>query len=94
MSEEKIVCILDVNILLYESFAFLSFKEHDVVALITVFEMLCSSKNRRKNVMPNLKKVSISALLTLVHNPNIFPLQFMALISDKKPSKNTLEVNL
>ncbi|MDX2368934.1 MAG: PIN domain-containing protein [Colwellia sp.] len=94
MSEEKIVYILDANILLNEPFAFLFFKEHDVVVSITIFEALCRSKNRRNNVMPNYKKVSVPASQTLVHNPNIFLLQFMVLISDKKLSKNNLEVNL
>ncbi|PCI54115.1 MAG: hypothetical protein COB45_09180 [Gammaproteobacteria bacterium] len=36
----------------------------------------------------------LATSLTLVHSPNILPLQFMVLISDKKQSKNNLEVKL
>jgi len=35
----------------------------------------------------------LATLLTLVHNSNTFPLQFMLLISNKIPCKNNLEVN-
>lgn len=44
--------------------------------------------------MPNNKTTSVSVSVTLVHNPNVVLLQFMVLISDKKLSKNNLEVNL
>jgi len=36
MSEEKIVYIPNSNILQHQSFAFLSFKEHDVLASLTL----------------------------------------------------------
>ena len=36
MSEEKIVYIPNANILVYEFFAFLFFKEHDVLASLTL----------------------------------------------------------
>ena len=47
MSDEKIIYILDTNILLHEPFAFLSFKEHDVVVPMTVLEELDSIKDYR-----------------------------------------------
>lgn len=40
------------------------------------------------------KEHDFLASLILVHNPTIFFLPFMALSSDKKLSKNNLEVNL
>ena len=36
--DQPIIYILDTNILLHEPFAFLSFKEHDVVVPMTVLE--------------------------------------------------------
>ena len=61
MSEEKIIYILDTNILLHEPFAFLSFKEHDVVVPMTVLEELDSIKDRRKDVSRDAR-VAIRAL--------------------------------
>ena len=60
-SEEKIIYILDTNILLHEPFAFLSFKEHDVVVPMTVLEELDSIKDRRKDVSRDAR-VAIRAL--------------------------------
>ena len=61
MSEEKTIYILDTNILLHEPFAFLSFKEHDVVVPMTVLEELDSIKDRRKDVSRDAR-VAIRAL--------------------------------
>jgi PhoH-like ATPase len=61
MNEEKIIYILDTNILLHEPFAFLSFKEHDVVVPMTVLEELDSIKDRRKDVSRDAR-VAIRAL--------------------------------
>lgn len=61
MTIEKIVYVLDTNILLHEPFAFLSFKEHDVVVPMTVLEELDSIKDRRKDVSRDAR-VAIRAL--------------------------------
>ncbi len=61
MSEHKIIYILDTNILLHEPFAFLSFKEHDVVVPMTVLEELDSIKDRKKDVSRDAR-VAIRAL--------------------------------
>jgi PhoH-like ATPase len=58
---ENIIYILDTNILLHEPFAFLSFKEHDVVVPMTVLEELDSIKDRRKDVSRDAR-VAIRAL--------------------------------
>ncbi len=60
-NDEKIIYILDTNILLHEPFAFLSFKEHDVVVPMTVLEELDSIKDRRKDVSQDAR-VAIRAL--------------------------------
>jgi len=60
-SSEKIIYILDTNILLHEPFAFLSFEEHDVVVPMTVLEELDSIKDRRKDVSRDAR-VAIRAL--------------------------------
>lgn len=59
--QTKIIYILDTNILLHEPFAFLSFKEHDVVVPMTVLEELDSIKDRRKDVSRDAR-VAIRAL--------------------------------
>lgn len=59
--EEKIIYILDTNILLHEPSAFLSFQEHDVVVPMTVLEELDSIKDRRKDVSRDAR-VAIRAL--------------------------------
>ncbi|MBA6250714.1 MAG: PhoH-like ATPase [Colwellia sp.] len=61
MNDEKILYVLDTNILLHEPFAFLSFKEHDVVVPMTVLEELDSIKDRRKDVSRDAR-VAIRAL--------------------------------
>jgi len=61
MNEHKIIYILDTNILLHEPFAFLSFKEHDVVVPMTVLEELDSIKDRKKDVSRDAR-VAIRAL--------------------------------
>lgn len=94
MSEEKIVYPLDINTPLNKPLVFLPFKEHDFVALITLFEALYLSQSRPRNVILNYKSVGIPTPLTLVHNLNVFLLQFMVLISDKNLGKNNLEVNI
>lgn len=60
-ANEKVIYILDTNILLHEPFAFLSFKEHDVVVPMTVLEELDSIKDRRKDVSRDAR-VAIRAL--------------------------------
>jgi len=60
-STEKAIYILDTNILLHEPFAFLSFKENDVVVPMTVLEELDSIKDRRKDVSRDAR-VAIRAL--------------------------------
>lgn len=61
MTAEKIIYVLDTNILLHEPFAFLSFKEHDVVVPMTVLEELDSIKDRHKDVSRDAR-VAIRAL--------------------------------
>ena len=61
MIEETIIYVLDTNILLHEPFAFLSFKEHDVVVPMTVLEELDSIKDRNKDVSRDAR-VAIRAL--------------------------------
>ena len=67
MTEEKIVYVLDTNILLHEPFAFLSFKEHDVVIPMTVLEELDSIKDRQKDVSRDAR-VAIRALEDILVN--------------------------
>ena len=61
MTDDKIIYVLDTNILLHEPFAFLSFKEHDVVVPMTVLEELDSIKDRKKDVSRDAR-VAIRAL--------------------------------
>lgn len=61
MNEQKIIYILDTNILLHEPFAFLSFQEHDVVVPMTVLEELDSIKDRKKDVSRDAR-IAIRAL--------------------------------
>ena len=61
MTANKIIYVLDTNILLHEPFAFLSFKEHDVVVPMTVLEELDSIKDRNKDVSRDAR-VAIRAL--------------------------------
>ncbi|WP_286263230.1 PhoH family protein [Thalassotalea atypica] len=61
MDDEKIIYILDTNILLHEPFAFLSFQEHDVVVPMTVLEELDSIKDRHKDVSRDAR-IAIRAL--------------------------------
>ncbi|MEY8215144.1 MAG: PIN domain-containing protein, partial [Colwellia sp.] len=69
MNEEKIVYILDTNILLHEPFAFLSFQEHDVVVPMTVLEELDSIKDRQKDVSRDAR-VAIRALEDTLKDAN------------------------
>ncbi|WP_026376371.1 PhoH family protein [Aestuariibacter salexigens] len=59
--------VLDTNILLHEPFAFLSFKEHDVVVPMTVLEELDYIKDSKKDVARDAR-VSIRAMEDLLHN--------------------------
>ena len=61
MTVNKIIYVLDTNILLHEPFAFLSFKEHDVVVPMTVLEELDSIKDRNKDVSRDAR-IAIRAL--------------------------------
>ena len=61
MDDDKIIYILDTNILLHEPFAFLSFQEHDVVVPMTVLEELDNIKDRRKDVSRDAR-IAIRAL--------------------------------
>lgn len=67
MTAEKIIYVLDTNILLHEPFAFLSFKEHDVVVPMTVLEELDSIKDRNKDVSRDAR-VAIRALEDTIAN--------------------------
>ena len=67
MNEETIIYVLDTNILLHEPFAFLSFKEHDVVVPMTVLEELDSIKDRKKDVSRDAR-VAIRALEDVLAN--------------------------
>jgi PhoH-like ATPase len=109
MSEEKIIYILDTNILLHEPFAFLSFKEHDVVVPMTVLEELDSIKDRRKDVSRDAR-VAIRALedtlsdaspeqvlagVKLPENDEQHPSGCLSIINDYalKQTANTLSFN-
>ena len=67
MQEDKIIYVLDTNILLHEPFAFLSFKEHDVVIPMTVLEELDSIKDRNKDVSRDAR-VAIRSLEDTLSN--------------------------
>ena len=67
MNEQNTIYILDTNILLHEPFAFLSFKEHDVVVPMTVLEELDSIKDRKKDVSRDAR-VAIRALEDILVN--------------------------
>ena len=72
---QQTIYILDTNILLHEPFAFLSFKEHDVVVPMTVLEELDSIKDRRKDVSRDAR-VAIRALEDILRDAN--PEQILA----------------
>ena len=67
MSNNTIIYVLDTNILLHEPFAFLSFKEHDVIVPMTVLEELDSIKDRRKDVSRDAR-VAIRGLEDVLAN--------------------------
>lgn len=58
--------VLDTNILLHEPFAFLSFKEHDVVVPMTVLEELDYIKDSKKDVARDAR-VAIRSMEDLLH---------------------------
>jgi len=108
-SSVPIIYILDTNILLHEPFAFLSFKEHDVVVPMTVLEELDSIKDRRKDVSRDAR-VAIRALedtlrdatpeqvlagVKLPENDEQHPSGCLAIINDYslKQTANTLSFN-
>ena len=66
---QQTVYILDTNILLHEPFAFLSFKEHDVIVPMTVLEELDSIKDRHKDVSRDAR-VAIRALEDTLRDAN------------------------
>lgn len=63
----KKIFVLDTNILLHEPFAFLSFKEHDVVVPMTVLEELDYIKDSKKDVARDAR-ISIRAMEDLLHD--------------------------
>ncbi|NMP30301.1 PhoH family protein [Thalassotalea sp. M1531] len=67
MTSDTIIYVLDTNILLHEPFAFLSFKEHDVVVPMTVLEELDSIKDRKRDVSRDAR-VAIRALEDVLAN--------------------------
>jgi PhoH-like ATPase len=85
MTEEKIVYVLDTNILLHEPFAFLSFKEHDVVIPMTVLEELDSIKDRQKDVSRDAR-VAIRALEDILVNAT--PEEILSGVSLKKETSD------
>jgi len=106
---KNIIYILDTNILLHEPFAFLSFKEHDVVVPMTVLEELDSIKDRRKDVSRDAR-VAIRALedtlrdaspeqvlagVKLPQNDELHPSGCLSIINDYalKQTENTLSFN-
>ena len=108
-SSVPIIYILDTNILLHEPFAFLSFKEHDVVVPMTVLEELDSIKDRRKDVSRDAR-VAIRALedtlrdatpeqvlagVKLPENDEQHPSGCLAIINDYTPEQtaNILSFN-
>ncbi|WP_137165786.1 PhoH family protein [Salinimonas lutimaris] len=66
-SSDTKIYVLDTNILLHEPFAFLSFKEHDVVVPMTVLEELDYIKDSKKDVARDAR-VSIRAMEDLLHD--------------------------
>ncbi|MBT1062295.1 PhoH family protein [Bowmanella sp. Y26] len=60
------IYVLDTNILLHEPFAFLSFKEHDVVVPMTVLEELDYIKDSKKDVSRDAR-ISIRAMEDVLH---------------------------
>lgn len=86
MSEEKIVYIPNIKILLQKPLTLLSFK-NQVAAIIALGKSVL-------RIYPNNKIPRVLTSSTLVHKPNIFLLLFIVLISNKALSKNNLEVKL
>ncbi|SEL82287.1 PhoH-like ATPase [Colwellia chukchiensis] len=96
MATEKTIYVLDTNILLHEPFAFLSFKEHDVVIPMTVLEELDSIKDRQKDVsrdarvairaledtLANATPEQIVAGVKLPQNDELHPSGCLAIIND------------
>lgn len=82
-NNQQTVYVLDTNILLHEPFAFLSFKEHDVIVPMTVLEELDSIKDRNKDVSRDAR-VAIRALEDTLRDAN--PEQVLAGV--KLPQKN------
>jgi PhoH-like ATPase len=68
-NNQQTVYVLDTNILLHEPFAFLSFKEHDVIVPMTVLEELDSIKDRNKDVSRDAR-VAIRALEDTLRDAN------------------------
>ncbi|AWB66858.1 ribonuclease [Saccharobesus litoralis] len=58
--------ILDTNILLHDPFAFLNFKEHDVIIPMTVLEELDAIKDRKKDVARDAR-IAIRSLEEIMH---------------------------
>ncbi len=95
MSEEKIVYIPDIKILLHKSFALLSLKKQGVVVSIPLLEELNSIKSRLKKLSCDVcAAIWALASPTVVQKTNIFLLPFIVLISNKALSKNNFEVNI
>lgn len=66
-SSQTKLYVLDTNILLHEPFAFLSFKEHDVVIPMTVLEELDYIKDSKKDVARDAR-ISIRAMEDVLRN--------------------------
>ncbi len=58
--------ILDTNILLHDPFAYLNFKEHDVIIPMTVLEELDHIKDRKKDVARDAR-IAIRSLEEIMH---------------------------
>lgn len=84
--EEKKLYVLDTNVLLHEPFAFLSFKEHQVVIPMTVLEELDHIKDRKKDVSRDAR-IAIRALDDILRDAT--PEQMLAGVNLNEVNANT-----
>lgn len=102
MSEETLVYFLKSKALSYEAIALYkdsNFNKQTSVEIKCLANFSYHNKTANQTIYLYFKisldhKIVSAIVLAFVHNPNVFLLQFMVLISDKIVSKNNLEVNL
>lgn len=102
MSEETLVYFLKSKALSFDSIALYkgsNFNNQTSAEIKCLVSFSHHKKTTNQTIYLYFKNFSdhvtaSAVVLAFVHNPNVFLLQFMVLISDKIVSKNNLEVNL